>query len=532
MKYFREIALGIGVGLLTFAAFLGLNILPMVFTVALLFMFTRVLPGGKAFSGGSKFATVGGAAPAVRTVSFHDIGGQAAAKRELLEALDFVNNQDQAVKMGIRPLKGILLTGPPGTGKTLLAKAAAGYTNSVLLTAAGSEFIEMYAGVGAQRVRELFQRARETARREKKTSAVIFIDEIEVLGGKRGQHTSHLEYDQTLNQLLVELDGISANDDVRVLVIGASNRSDLMDGALLRPGRFDRIVNVDLPDREGRLAILQLHTRNKPLGEDCDLGKIAQDTFGFSGAHLESLTNEAAILAWRDGEETIRQKHLVEAIDKVILGEKTDRRPNPKERERVAIHEAGHAVVGELLQPGSVSSLTIRSRGGALGFVRNAPEDDHYLYTKELLEDQICGLLAGAVSEGLILGQRSTGASNDFAKANNLARQLVLGGMSSLGIVDDDSLPQDRLHHTVNEILAAQEQRATELIKSHRVQLEAVAKLAIEQETLSGEEFRALLHSAGPAPAPEGGDKPAEEAADAAVGGTNADEKAEATPAA
>ena len=357
----------------------------------------------------------------------------------------------------------------------------------------------MYAGVGAQRVRELFQRARENARREKKNSAVIFIDEIEVLGGKRGQHTSHLEYDQTLNQLLVEMDGISADDEVRVLVVGATNRSDLMDQALLRPGRFDRIVNVDLPDRDGRLAILQLHTRNKPLAEDTNLDKIAQDTFGFSGAHLESLANEAAILAMREGEEEIGQKHLVEAIDKVILGEKMDRRPNPQERERVAIHEAGHAVVGELVQPGSVSSLTIRSRGGALGFVRHATEEDHYLYTREALENQICGLLAGAVAEGLLLGQRSTGASNDFAKATDMARQLVLGGMSSLGIVDEDSLHQDRLHQTVNEILAVQEQRATELIEGHRRQLEVVAKRAIEVETLSGDEFRALLKGASEA---------------------------------
>lgn len=500
MKYIREVAAGLGLGLLAFAAVLGLNVLPVLLTLALLFMFTRMMPNMRGGAIGGKFVGVAAPGSAVQTVSFQDIGGQAGAKRELLEALDFINNVEKVKALGIRPLKGILLTGPPGTGKTLLAKAAAGYTNSVLLTAAGSEFIEMYAGVGAQRVRELFQRARDTARREKKSSSVIFIDEIEVLGGKRGSHSSHLEYDQTLNQLLVEMDGINADDEIKVLVIGATNRSDLMDPALLRPGRFDRVVNVDLPDREGRLAILQLHTRSKPMGA-VDLDKVAQDTFGFSGAHLESLTNEAAILAMREGVPCLEQRHLVEAIDKVILGEKADRKPNPKERERVAVHEAGHAVVGELIKPGTVSSLTIRSRGGALGFVRNTPEDDFYLYTKEVLEDQICGLLAGSVAEGLILGQRSTGASNDFEKAMELARRLVLGGMSALGIVDDNTLPQDRLHMTLNDILSAQEQRAGKLIEEHREQLLAVAKLAIEKETLTGDEFRALL-AAEPAPTP------------------------------
>lgn len=486
----KEILIGIGAGVLAFLAIQGINVLPVFLLIGIVAMLSMT-PGIKGF-GGRKFATVAPVA-AVSTVSFNDIGGQASAKRELVEALDFVSNVDTVKKLGIRPLKGILLTGPPGTGKTLLAKAAAGYTKSAFLAASGSEFIEMYAGVGAQRVRELFSRAREIARLDKLASALIFIDEIEVLGGKRGQHASHLEYDQTLNQLLVEMDGISVDDDVKVLVVGATNRADLLDSALMRPGRFDRVVQVDLPDREGRRHILELHTRNKPLAEDVDLDRLARDTFGFSGAHLESLTNEGAILAMREGKEVIEHRHLAEAIDKVIMGEKADRRPNPGERERIAFHEAGHAVVGEVLKPDSVSSITITSRGGALGYVRHAPEDDRYLYTRTLLEQQICGLLAGAVAEDLTLGERSTGASNDFEKAADLARRLVIGGMSSLGIIDEETVPAEQLHTALTAILSEQEKKAREILEENRDALKAVAAAAMDKEVLSGEEFREIL---------------------------------------
>src|SRR5690606_17815334 len=257
----------------------------------------------------------------------------------------------------------------------------------------------MYAGVGAQRVRRLFREARELARRQGKRSAVVFIDEIEVLGGRRGQHGSHLEYDQTLNQLLVEMDGLAADDPVRVLVIGATNRPDLLDPALLRPGRFDRIVHVDLPDREGRLHILKIHARGKPLAEDVDLEAVARDTYGFSGAHLENLLNEAAILAMRAGKDRIGKAEIRDAIDKVIMGEKLDHGPRGEKLRRVAVHEIGHATVAELVRHGGVAQVAVTPRGRALGYMRQTPADDQYLYTCDEVGGQIAVALGGAVAE-------------------------------------------------------------------------------------------------------------------------------------
>lgn len=328
--------------------------------------------------------------------------------------------------MGIRPIKGILLTGPPGTGKTLLAKAAAKYTNSSFIATSGSEFIEMYAGVGAQRVRNLFETARNLARKENKNSAIIFIDEIDILGAKRGTNESHHEYDQTLNQLLVEMDGIKSDGEINILVIAATNRPDLLDPALLRPGRFDRQVVVDLPDKSGRLQILKIHTKNKPLGEDVNLEAIAENTFGFSGAHLESLCNEAAILAMRDNSDVILQKHFVEAVDKVILGEKSDKKPAEEEIFRVSVHEAGHAIISEIVNPGSVATVTIVPRGKALGFVRQFDKEDTLIYTKEQLEKDIMVALGGTVAELLVLGNRSTGSVNDFEQAVHIAKKWYI----------------------------------------------------------------------------------------------------------
>src|SRR5690606_32290083 len=270
-------------------------------------------------------------------------------------------------KLGIRPLKGILLAGPPGTGKTLLAKAAANYADAAFLAVSGSEFVEVYAGVGAQRVRRLFKQAKAAAVKEGKSCAVIFIDEIEVLGGRRGKHTSHLEYDQTLNELLVQMDGMMSDEGgVRVLVMAATNRPDLLDPALLRPGRFDRTVQVDMPDREGRFHILKIHTRRRPLADDVDLDLLAREMYNFSGAQIESVVNEAAIHAMRAGRDEIRLEDFKEAIEKVMMGERLDRKPRSEELERIAHHEAGHALISELVRPGSVSSITITSRGKAL----------------------------------------------------------------------------------------------------------------------------------------------------------------------
>lgn len=351
-------------------------------------------------------------------------------------------------------------------------------------------------------MRELFRRARDQARRAGKKSAVVFIDELEVLGGKRGRYPSHLEYDQTLNQLLVELDGLSIDDDIRILLIGASNRPDLLDPALLRPGRFDRVVHVDLPDREGRLQILKVHTRNKPLAPDVNLEAIARETMGFSGAHLESVTNEAAILAMREGSHQVEQRHLREAIDKVMMGEKLERKPRWQELFRVAVHEAGHAVVSELLTPGSISSLTISPRGTALGYVRQAAQDDLYLHSRSELGKQICVLVAGAVAEEFILGEPSTGAASDYEAACQTARRMVYSGLSVLGAVDPDLVSGDAVQRAMSDIMSRQRQRAQELIRARTDLLRRLAERVLESETLSGEEIRALLRAGDGPPVP------------------------------
>lgn len=494
-KPMLELAIGTALAGLVYGALQGLNVMPVVFAAGLLFMIyhTQGLKNLGGAAGGTRQKVVAAPSATVAPIKFDDIGGQAAAKKELVEALDFMVNKEAIKRLGIRPLKGILLTGPPGTGKTLLAKAAANYTDSIFLTASGAEFIEMYAGVGAQRVRDLFRKAREAARKEKRNRAIIFIDEIEVVGGKRGRHQSHMEYDQTINQLLTEMDGIVVDDEVQVLVMAATNRVELLDDALTRPGRFDRIVNVDLPDREGRRAILALHTRNKPLAEGVDLDQTAKETFGFSGAHLESLCNEAAILAMREAKEQIEQKHLTEAVDKVMLGEVMDRRPSADEKRRVAIHEAGHALVGEWVNPGSVASVTVTPRGRAMGYVRSHDAEDRYLYTREQLEHQIQVCLAGSCAEQLVLGNRSTGASNDFEKATKLARQIVVYGLSELGVVDENTLDKGKLHEKQQEILKAQEAKVEAFLESKRAALEAVATVLLEVEAIGGDELRQQL---------------------------------------
>ena len=474
----------------TFFFLQGINLLPLLFLCVLSY-FLYSLSGMKVMNKGFQ-----GQVPSKsKRITFADVGGQENAKMEIREALEFIKDSSRAQKLGIRPLKGILLAGPPGTGKTLLAKAAAAYTGASFVATAGSEFVEMYAGVGAQRVRELFKGARELARRENKKNAAVFIDEIDVLGGKRGQHSGHLEYDQTLNQLLVEMDGISTDDEVRILLLAATNRVDLLDPALLRPGRFDRIIRVELPDKEARLQILKLHTANKPLAKDIDLEDIARQTFGFSGAHLESLANEAAIFALRGGEKTLLQKHFVEAIDKVMMGEKLDRRPSDEDLKRVAIHEAGHALLSERVRPNSVSAVTIVPRGEALGYIRQMPEADSYLLTKQHLEEQIQVLIAGAIAEEMLLNSRSTGASNDFNQAARLAQRMVFAGMSHLGIVDQDSLPQNLLHRAVTRILRAQEKFVTEELKGKIHILRLVSRELFREEKLSGESLRQFIHS-------------------------------------
>ena len=483
----KELGLGFGVALMVFLLASGYNIGPLLLlavAAGAFYYFARVKGLVK------NFAVNEGSGETA--VSFADVGGQAAAIKELREALDFIKNYNLIRHLGIRPLKGILLTGPPGTGKTLLARAAAGYTDATFVSASGSEFVEMYAGVGAQRVRRLFQTAREKAQQSGKSNAIVFIDEIDVLGSRRGKVTSHLEYDQTLNQLLVEMDGIKIDDVVHTLVIAATNRADLLDPALLRPGRFDRQVRVELPDREGRLEILRLHTRNKPLAADVELEAVARETFGFSGAHLESLTNEAAILAMREGLREIHLRHFTEAVEKVLLGDKLDRRPTRDELWRVAVHETGHALLSEKAKPGSVTTLTITPRGSALGYFRQTSENDNYLHTQEQLENQLSVLLAGAVAEEIVLGSRSTGATNDFEQALLVAETMVRAGMSEIGIVAVGELPDEIRHQVLSRVLKEQEERVREYLKPMRAVLTRIAEQLLTDERLSGDQFRAL----------------------------------------
>jgi vesicle-fusing ATPase len=485
----KEIGLGLGLAMLFYLMATGYDVVPLMFLAAagagLFFIArTRGLVAKNFNDRGSSL---------IQNITFDDVGGQTTAIKELQEALDFITHFNKIKALGIRPLKGILLTGPPGTGKTLLAKAAAGYTDAAFVATSGSEFIEMYAGVGAQRVRKLFSTAREAALKIGKNNALVFIDEIEILGGKRGQTSSHLEYDQTLNQLLVEMDGLKVDDRVRLLVVAATNRVDMLDPALLRPGRFDRLVKVELPDRAGRVEIISLHTRNKPLAADVSIDSIARETFGFSGAHLESLANEAAILAMRENLAEISQRHFHEAVDKVMMGEKLERRPIRSELERVAVHEAGHALMCEFVRPGSVSTLTITPRGQALGYMRQTPEDDTYLYTRDYLESQIAVMLAGALAEELILGCRSTGAANDYQQATGAAEQIIRAGMSELGVVDPETLPQGLRYRVITGILQGQEQRVRDYLHIVEKALADIVEVLLEQEKITGDKLREIL---------------------------------------
>lgn len=493
-KYGKEIAIGFVPALIAFLIYLGVNPIPLLLVGVIggsLFLMMRMRTNGGGMVGdrGKTKAKL----PSFLT--FDDIGGQDRAKKELIEALDFLVKPEQIQKFGIRPLKGILLMGPPGTGKTLMAKAAAHYTDSVFVGASGSEFVEMYVGVGASRIRDLFKEARQKAVKENKSNAIIFIDEIDVVGGKRdgGQQK---EYDQTLNQLLTEMDGLHSSETPRILIMAATNRKDMLDSALLRPGRFDRHIQVDLPDMKSRMHILNLHSRNKPLEEGVSLRKIAEQTFGFSGAQLESLMNEAAIYAMREEREAIGETHLLNAIDKVMMGEKTDREATQEERERVAIHELGHAIVAESVRPGSVSQVALSPRGQALGYVRHNPPGDKYLYTKRYLEEQIMIALGGAAAEELFYGERSTGSRNDFEQALGLVRTMIDSGLTELGIVDSQMLTKEEYGKANADILEDVTSRTRRLLSEKRHVFDASLAVLKSEELLSGDRFREILHSA------------------------------------
>lgn len=488
-KWMIEAAIGFIPVLIVFLAVTGVNVVPLVVAMVLfgaLFFAIKMRGGG---------ITIGAAQERKRKkrgpakLTFDQIGGQESAKQELREALDFMVRQDEISKFGIRPIKGILLTGPPGTGKTLLAKAAAHYTNAVFVAASGSEFVEMYVGVGASRIRDLFQEARTRAAKENKENAVIFIDEIEVIGGKR-EGGQQREYDQTLNQLLTEMDGIYSSDTPRILLIAATNRKEMLDSALLRPGRFDRHIQVDLPDKKGRRHILELHAGNKPLQEGVDLDKIAEESYGFSGAQLESVMNEAAIYAMRDEVDQITQGHLSMAIDKVLMGEQTDRQAAEEEKRRVAIHELGHAIAAEVVAPGSVSQVALSPRGRALGYVRHNPQDEKYLYTKSYLEGQIMIALAGAAAEEIYYGGRSTGSSNDFEQALKIVHTMMTSGLTRLGIVNMDMVTTEVLMNENTRILEDLAARTKEMLQQHSAIFDKSLDILLKEERLSGEQFR------------------------------------------
>ncbi|MGX4687380.1 ATP-dependent zinc metalloprotease FtsH [Vagococcus sp. JNUCC 83] len=442
-------------------------------------------------------------------VRFSDVAGAEEEKQELVEVVEFLKDPRRFVELGARIPAGVLLEGPPGTGKTLLAKAVAGEAGVPFFSISGSDFVEMFVGVGASRVRDLFETAKKSA------PAIIFIDEIDAVGRQRGAGMGggHDEREQTLNQLLVEMDGFNGNEGV--IVIAATNRSDVLDPALLRPGRFDRQVLVGTPDVKGREQILRVHSRNKPLASDVDLKVVAQQTPGFAGADLENVLNEAALVAARRNKKKIDASDIDEAQDRVIAGPaKKDRMISKKERSMVAYHEAGHTICGLVLSDARiVHKVTIVPRGRAGGYMIALPKEDRFLMTQNEMFEQIVGLLGGRVAEEIIFGVKSTGASNDFEQATNLARSMVTEyGMSdSLGPVQYEGNHQVfvgrdygqtktyseqiafQIDEEVRNILNRAHQKAVEIIEAHRDEHKLIAESLLKYETLDAKQIKSLF---------------------------------------
>lgn len=441
-----------------------------------------------------------------KKVTFDDVAGIDEARNELVEVVDFLKNPKKYTRLGGTAPKGVLLVGSPGTGKTLLARAVAGEAGVPFFSMSASEFIEMIVGVGAARVRDLFKQARENA------PAIIFIDELDAIGRARGTTAigGSSEQEQTLNQILTEMDGFSSKEGV--IVLAATNQPDVLDKALLRPGRFDRRVVVNLPDRNGREAILKVHTRNVPLSDDVRLNEIASATPGLAGADLRNLVNEAALLAARRDQEHVYQRDFLDALEKIILGPERSLILSPAERERIAYHEGGHAILG-LLVPGAdpVNRVTIVPRGQALGITYQRPESDRYNYSEEYLRARIIGILGGRSAEEVVFDSRTTGAENDIEQATNLARGMVTRwGMS-------DRLGMIQLAPKINPYLANQSSaygtkpfsdhtaraiddevlriindchdEARRLLREHRNELDALAEALLEKETLNEQEI-------------------------------------------
>ena len=459
-----------------------------------------------------------------KTATFADVAGEDEEKEELKEVVEFLKSPEKFNSLGARIPHGVLLVGPPGTGKTLLARACAGEAGVPFYSISGSDFVEMYVGVGASRVRDLFDKAKKTM------PCIIFIDEIDAVGRQRGAGLGggHDEREQTLNQMLVEMDGFGANEGV--IVIAATNRADILDHALLRPGRFDRQVYVGLPDVKGREEILKVHTRHKPLAPDVNLKTIARTTVGFSGADLENLVNEAALLAARRGKKAITEQEIEEASIKVVAGpEKKSRVVTEKEKRLTAYHEAGHAITHYYCKTADpVHEISIIPRGMAGGYTMSLPEKDQSYVTKTQMQEQIVTLLGGRVAELLVLDDISTGASNDLERATKTARSMVTryGFSERMGPVVYGSDPGEtflgrdftqgrgysetiaaEIDSEIRDIVDEAFETARRMLTEHRDQLEVVAQALMRREKLSGEEFKTLM---------EGGQLPEEAAKPAA----------------
>ena len=453
-----------------------------------------------------------------KAITFADVAGADEEKEELQEIVEFLKDPQKYTDLGARIPKGVLLVGPPGTGKTLLAKAVAGEAGVGFLSISGSDFVELYVGVGASRVRDLFKEA------AKSTPCIVFIDEIDAVGRQRGTGVGggHDEREQTLNQLLVEMDGFSANEGV--VVLAATNRVDVLDPALLRPGRFDRQVYVGLPDIKGREEILKVHTRGKPLAEDVELSEVAKGTPGFTGADLENLTNEGALLAARRNQKFITMADLREAEIKVIAGPEKKSRVIPEhERRLTAFHEAGHAIVMHALpNHDPVNQISIVPRGQAGGMTISLPQEDRSYMSKRYLEEQIVALLGGRAAERMVLGDISTGAGNDIQRATQIAHKMVASyGMSEkIGTVSFESghdevfigrtMSQGRsyseqiaaqIDDEVRRMIATAYDQCEEILKARRSQLESVANYLLAHETMTRSEFLTVVGDRAPTPA-------------------------------
>ncbi len=491
--------------------------LPMLFFIFLFFLFIRQAQGsgGKVFSfGKSRHRILSEGGP---KVTFADIAGIDEAKEELGEIIEFLRDPQRFTRLGGRIPKGVLLMGPPGTGKTLLARGVAGEAGVPFLSISGSDFVEMFVGVGASRVRDLFEQAK------KRAPCIVFIDEIDAVGRQRGAGLGggHDEREQTLNQLLVEMDGFEPNQGV--IIMAATNRPDVLDPALLRPGRFDRRVVVPSPDLRGREAILAVHTKKVPLAEDVDLSVLARGTPGFVGADLENMVNEAALLAARKGKDRVSMEDFEEAKDKVLMG--TARKGvvmSERERELTAYHEAGHAIVARSL-PGTdpVHKVTITPRGLSLGMTQQLPEEDRYTLSREFLMKRLAIAMGGRAAELLVFGEETTGAGQDIKMATELARKMVAQwGMSFLGPIQMDSREEmvflgrelatqrevseasaRRVDREVKRLLFEAHDRATEILHERIEALRCLAHRLLEKETLDGAEVDEVLTACGARPA-------------------------------